>query len=136
MQRVPLSFAPPSPRNLVSGSSCLQRKRQLVMDGPGSIGPDLVPYSATVPSSRSGSFVAPPASAGFGGLTHPLAGGGLVGGTQASGEVPNNGGDFAMTLASPGSGPGVVIRSASRSDSGALSGQPSYPLAADPVPGT
>ena len=88
------------------------------MDGPGSVGPDMLPYSAAGPSSRSGSYVGPPASAPFGGLSHPLGGAGMVGGTQGSGEVPNNG-DFAMTLASPGSGPGVVIRSASRSDSGA-----------------
>ena len=91
------------------------------MDGPGSVVPDGLPYSAAGASSRSGSFVGPPTSAPFGGLSHPLGGGGMVGGNQGTGEAANNnGGDFAMTLASPGSGPGVVIRSASRSDSGAV----------------
>ena len=99
----------------------MQRKRQLVMDGPGSAGPDVVPYSATGLSTQSGSYVPPPASAAFGTLSHPLAGAGMVGGPQASGEAANNASDFTLAMTSPGSGPGVVIRSASRSDSGAPS---------------
>ena len=89
----------------------------MVMDGPSSVGPDMLSYNGAGPTSRSGSYVAPPASAPFGGLSHPLGGAGMVGATQGSGEAPTNG-DFAMTLAGPGSGPGVIIRSASRSDSG------------------
>ena len=90
------------------------------MDGSGSPVPDGLSFSPGLPSTRSGSFAAPPAPAAFSGLAHPLAGTSrLAGGAQASEDGgPNISSDFALSLAAPGSGPGVMIRSASRSDSG------------------
>ena len=90
------------------------------MDGSGSPVPDGMPFSPGMPSSRSGSVVAPPSSVAFSGMTHQLGGAARL--PQASDDAGANlSNDFSLTLAAPGSGPGVIIRSASRSDSGAAS---------------